>query len=67
MPSAQTIAAQYTIKHRGLGGVTLQTWTGTTQKRKIAFSGNRLTVTSEPTKLSEGQEVVFEVVFERVE
>jgi hypothetical protein len=45
----------------------LQTWTGTTQKRKIAFSGNRLTVTSEPTKLSEGQELVFEVVFERVE
>ena len=45
----------------------LQTWTGTTQKRKIAFSGNKLTVTSEPTKLSEGQEVVFEVVYERTE
>jgi Lipocalin-like domain len=45
----------------------LQTWTGTTQKRKIAFSGNKLTVTSEPTKLSDGQEIVFEVVYERVE
>jgi Lipocalin-like domain len=45
----------------------LQTWTGTTQKRKIAISGNRLTVTSEPTKLSDGKEVVFENVLERAE
>jgi hypothetical protein len=45
----------------------LQTWTDTTQKRKITISGNRLTVTSEPTKLSDGLEVVFENVLERAE
>jgi hypothetical protein len=44
-----------------------QFWTGTTQKRKIAISGNKLTITSDPTKNLEGQEVVFEVVFERIE
>jgi hypothetical protein len=45
----------------------LQTWTGTTQKRKIAISGNRLTVTSDPTTLVDGREVVFENVGDRVE
>jgi hypothetical protein len=44
-----------------------QLWTGTTQKRTIAISGNKLTVTSAPTKNAAGQEVIFEVVYERVE
>ena len=44
-----------------------QVWTGTTQKRTYAISGNKLTITSAPTKLADGQEVIFEVVLERVE
>jgi Lipocalin-like domain len=45
----------------------LETWTGTTQKRKIAITGNKLTVTSDPFKNPAGQEVTFENVYERVE
>jgi Lipocalin-like domain len=45
----------------------LETWTGTTQKRKAAITGNRLTVTSDPYKTLAGQEVIFENVYERVE
>jgi hypothetical protein len=44
-----------------------ETWTGTTQKRKIAITGNKLTVISDPYKNLAGQEVTFEVVYERVE
>jgi hypothetical protein len=44
-----------------------QLWTGTTQKRTYAISGNKLTITSAPTKLADGNEVTFEVVLERVE
>jgi hypothetical protein len=44
-----------------------QLWTGTTQKRTFAISGNKLTITSAPTKLADGNEVIFEVVLERVE
>jgi hypothetical protein len=44
-----------------------QLWTGTTQKRKIAISGNMLTATSDPFKNLAGQELVFENVAERVE
>ena len=44
-----------------------QLWTGTTQKRTYAISGNKLTITSAPTKLADGKEVIFEVVLERVE
>ena len=44
-----------------------QLWTGTTQKRTYAISGNKLTITSAPTKNAAGQEVIFEVVYERVE
>jgi hypothetical protein len=45
----------------------LETWTGTTQKRKIAITGNRLTVTSDPYKNLAGQEMIFEIVLDRVE
>jgi hypothetical protein len=45
----------------------LETWTGTTQKRKIAITGNKLTITSDPFKNLAGQEVTFEIVLERVE
>jgi Lipocalin-like domain len=44
-----------------------QLWTGTTQKRTYAISGNKLTITSAPTKLADGNEVIFEVVLERAE
>lgn len=44
-----------------------QIWTGTTQKRKISISGNKLTITSDPAKNMAGQEIVFENVMERVE
>jgi Lipocalin-like domain len=44
-----------------------QLWTGTTQKRTYAISGNKLTITSAPTKLADGTEVTFEAVLERVE
>ena len=42
-------------------------WTGTTQKRNIAISGNKLTLTSAPTKNADGQEIIFENVLEKVE
>ena len=42
-------------------------WTGTTQKRKISISGNKLRMTSDPVKNTAGQEIVFENVMERVE
>jgi len=38
-----------------------QNWTGTTQKRKISISGNKLTI------IASGQETIFENVLERVE
>lgn len=44
-----------------------QTWTGTTQKRQIEIVGNKLTVTSAPTKNLDGQDIIFEVTYERVE
>jgi len=44
-----------------------QLWTGTTQKRTYAISANKLTITSAPTKLADGKEVIFEGVLERVE
>jgi len=45
----------------------LQTWTGTTQKRKAVIAGNKLTITSDPYKNLEGKEITFEAVYERVE
>lgn len=42
-------------------------WTGTTQKRNIAISGNKLTLTSAPTKNAAGQEIIFVNVLEKVE
>ena len=44
-----------------------QLWTGTTHKRNIALAGNRLTLTSAPTKDMAGQEIVFETIVERIE
>jgi hypothetical protein len=44
-----------------------QIWTGTTQKRMIAIAGNKLTITSAPTKNADGQDIVFENVMERAE
>jgi hypothetical protein len=44
-----------------------QLWTGTTQKRNIAISENRLTITSTPTRNMAGQEIIFENVLEKVE
>ena len=44
-----------------------QLWTGTTQKRTYAISGNKLTITSAPTKGADGKEVIFENVLERAE
>jgi Lipocalin-like domain len=44
-----------------------QTWTGITQKRQFEIAGNKLTVTSAPTKNSAGQDIVFVVTYERVE
>jgi hypothetical protein len=44
-----------------------QTWTGITQKRQFEIVGNKLTVTSEPTKDLAGQDIVFVVTYERVE
>ncbi|MBT1512558.1 lipocalin-like domain-containing protein [Bradyrhizobium sp. SRL28] len=44
-----------------------QTWTGITQKRQFEIVGNKLTVTSEPTKNLSGQDIIFVVTYERVE
>jgi hypothetical protein len=45
-----------------------QTWTGTTQKRYIEIAGNKLTITSDPVKISAtGLDVVFANTLERVE
>lgn len=45
-----------------------QSWTGTTQKRQIEISGNRLTLTSAPFKnMDTGQDSIFVVTFERAE
>jgi hypothetical protein len=44
-----------------------QTWTGITQKRQFEIVGNKLTVTSAPTKDLAGQDIVFVVTYERVE
>ena len=44
-----------------------QTWTGITQKRQFEIEGNKLTVTSAPTKNLGGQDIVFVVTYERVE
>jgi hypothetical protein len=45
----------------------LQVWTGTTQKRTFAISGNKLTIASDPTRRADGKEVIIEQVLERVE
>jgi hypothetical protein len=44
-----------------------QTWTGITQKRQFEIVGNKLTVTSDPTKNLSGQDIVFVVTYERAE
>jgi hypothetical protein len=45
-----------------------QTWTGTTQKRHIEIVGNKLTITSDPVKVSAtGLDVVFANTLEKVE
>jgi hypothetical protein len=44
-----------------------QTWTGITQTRQFEIVGNKLTVTSAPTKDLAGQDIVFVVTYERVE
>jgi hypothetical protein len=44
-----------------------QTWTGITQKRQFEIVGDKLTVTSAPTKNLSGQDIVFVVTYERVE
>ena len=44
-----------------------QTWTGITQTRQFEIMGNKLTVTSAPTKDLAGQDIVFVVTYERVE
>jgi len=44
-----------------------QLWTGTTHKRNISISGNRLTITSDPVKNLAGQDIIFENILERVE
>jgi hypothetical protein len=45
-----------------------QAWTGTTQKRQIEITGNKLTITSAPYKSAlTGKDVVFVSVLERVE
>ena len=42
-------------------------WTGTTQKRKIEISGNKLTSSAEPTTSGSGAQIIFVQVLERVE
>ena len=50
------------------GGSWNQSWTGTTQTRRIEIVGSRLTLTSPPFKNPQtGQETVFVVTYERVE
>jgi hypothetical protein len=44
-----------------------QTWTGITSKRQFEIVGNKLTLTSAPTKDLAGQDIVFVVTYERVE
>jgi hypothetical protein len=41
-------------------------WTGTTQKRKIEISGNKLTSGAEPTTSGSGAQIIFVQVLERV-
>jgi hypothetical protein len=55
-----TIIATYTASWN-------QTWTGISQKRQFEIVGNKLTVTSAPTKDLAGQDIVFVVTYERVE
>jgi hypothetical protein len=45
-----------------------QWWTGRTQKRKIEIEGNKMTITSAPTRsVATGREIVFVITLERVE
>jgi hypothetical protein len=45
-----------------------QWWTGRSQKRQIEIEGNKMTITSAPTKsVATGHEIVFVTTLERVE
>jgi hypothetical protein len=45
-----------------------QWWTGRTQKRKVEIEGNKMTITSAPTKnVATGREIIFIITLERVE
>jgi len=44
-----------------------QSWTGTTQKRQVEITGNKLTITSAPTKDPDGKEIIFVVTYDRLE
>ena len=44
-----------------------QAWTGTTQKRYVDIVGNKLTISSDPVKTSDGLEVVLTNTLEKVE
>ena len=45
-----------------------QTWTGTTQKRNVEITGNKLTLTSDPVKATAtGVDIVITNVLERIE
>jgi hypothetical protein len=45
-----------------------QWWTGRTQRRQVEIEGNKMTITSAPTKsVATGQEIIFIITLERVE
>ena len=45
-----------------------QWWTGRAQKRKVEIEGNKMTITSAPTKsVATGREIIFVITLERVE
>ena len=45
-----------------------QWWTGRTQKRQVQIEGDKMTITSAPTKsVATGKEIIFIITLERVE
>lgn len=45
-----------------------QWWTGRTQRRQVEIEGNKMTITSAPTKsVANGREIIFVITLERVE
>jgi hypothetical protein len=55
-----TILASYTASAN-------QTWSGTTHKRQFDIMGKKLSLTTAPYKNSSGEEIIYEVICERVE